>query len=97
MIRGQKTLLDSDLATLYGVPTGRLNEAVKRNSERFPGDFMFQLSADEAKDVEGLRSQFAILDAKPERGQHRKYAPYAFTEQVWLCCLPCLAAPARFK
>jgi len=80
LIRGQKVLLDGDLASLYGTPTGRLNEAVKRNIERFPGDFMFQLTPEEAKDVEALRSQIAILNEKPERGQHRKYAPYVFTE-----------------
>jgi hypothetical protein len=77
LIRGQKVLLDSDLATLYGVSSGRLNEAVKRNRERFPEDFMFQLTPDEGRELEALRSQFAIL----KRGQHRKYAPYAFTEQ----------------
>jgi hypothetical protein len=87
LIRGQKVLLDADLATLYGVPTGRLNEAVKRNRERFPDDFTFQLTLEEGKDVEGLRSQFAILEdsregnPKNERGLHRKYAPYVFTEQ----------------
>ena len=75
-IRGQRVMLDTDLAEMYGVPTFRLNEAVKRNRVRFPEDFMFQLSRDEA---ESLRSQFAIL--KSGRGQHRKYLPFAFTEQ----------------
>jgi hypothetical protein len=60
----------------FGVPTKRLNEQVMRNKKRFPSDFMFQLTAEE---VERLRSQFATL--KPGRGQHRKYLPYAFTEQ----------------
>ena len=55
-LRGQKVMLDYDLAVLYGVPTGRLNEQVKRNKERFPDDFMFQLTKDEAN----LISQFAI-------------------------------------
>jgi hypothetical protein len=64
------------LAKLYGVSTKRLNEQVRRNLARFPEDFMFQLTAEEA---ESLRSQNATL--KPGRGQHRKYAPYAFTEQ----------------
>ena len=68
-------MLDVDLAKLYGVTVGRLNEAVKRNSDRFPGDFMFQLSLQE---VRGLRSHFAILNRG--RGRHRKYQPYAFTE-----------------
>lgn len=77
LIRGQKVMLDRDLAKLYGVPTRRLNEQVKRNRKRFPADFMFQRNLAEAKAVPSLRSQNAIL----KRGQHMKYAPYAFTEQ----------------
>ena len=76
LIRGHRVMLDTDLAILYGVPTKRLNEQVRRNKKRFPSDFMFQLTAEE---VERLRSQIATL--KPGRGQHRKYSPYAFTEQ----------------
>lgn len=68
-------MLDEDLAVLYGVPTGRLIERVKRNIERFPSDFMFQLTKDEAT---ALRSQSAI--SKEGRGG-RRYAPYVFTEQ----------------
>ena len=75
MVRGQKVILDADLAALYDVPTGRFNEAVKRNLTNFPGDFMFALTSNE---WESLRSQFATL--KTGRGQHRKYLPYAFTE-----------------
>jgi hypothetical protein len=75
LVRGQKVMLDSDLAELYGVTTKRLNEQVKRNAVRFPTDFMFQLSADE---FESLRSHFATL--KQGRGQHRKYLPCVFTE-----------------
>lgn len=63
-VRGQKILLDGDLAALYGVTTKRFNEQVKRNLNRFPADFMFQLTADE---FTALRSQFATL--KSERGQ----------------------------
>ncbi|MFZ3138186.1 MAG: ORF6N domain-containing protein [Thermodesulfovibrionales bacterium] len=76
MIRGHKVMLDSDLAELYGVETKRLNEQVHRNLKRFPDDFMFQLTEEEA---ESLRSHFATL--KSGRGRHRKYLPYAFTEQ----------------
>lgn len=76
LIRGHRVMLDTDLAILYGVPTKRLNEQVRRNKKRFPSDFMFQLTPEE---VEHLRSQIATL--KPGRGQHRKYSPYAFTEQ----------------
>ncbi len=74
VIRGQKVMLDSDLAVLYEVPTKRLNEAVKRNLERFPGNFMFQLSTDEDA---LLRSQIAT--SNKDRGG-RRYRPYAFTE-----------------
>lgn len=76
LIRGHKVMLDSDLADLYGVEVKRLNEQVRRNLERFPEDFMFQLNNQE---VTPLRSQFATL--KVGRGEYRKYAPYAFTEQ----------------
>jgi hypothetical protein len=76
LIRGQKVLLDSDLAELYGVTTGNLNKAVKRNLARFPGDFMFQLSAPEAHD---LIFQFGISKAGGRGG--RRTLPYAFTEQ----------------
>jgi len=73
LIRDQKVLLDSDLATLYDIETKHLVQAVKRNIKRFPGDFMFQLSNDE---FEILRSQFVTSN----RGG-RRYLPYAFTEQ----------------
>ncbi len=75
LVRGQKVMLDSDLATLYSVSIKRLNEQVRRNIRRFPSDFMFQLTKQEA---EPLRSQNATL--KRGRGQHRKYLPYVFTE-----------------
>ena len=74
VIRGQQVMLDSDLAMLYGVETKRLNEQVKRNLNRFPEDFMFQLTQDE---VVSSRSQIATLNA--QRGQNIKYLPYAFT------------------
>ena len=73
MMRGRKVMLDSDLAGLYGVQTKVLLQAIKRNIERFPADFMFQLSAGE---FEILRSQFVT-----SRWGGRRYAPYAFTEQ----------------
>jgi hypothetical protein len=75
-IRGHRVMLDSALAELYGVPTKVFNQAVKRNAERFPEDFMFQLTREEA---DSLRSQIVTL--KTGRGQHRKYLPHAFTEQ----------------
>jgi hypothetical protein len=76
LIRGCKVMLDEDLAGLYGVSTKRLNEQVRRNKKRFPNDFMFQLTVEEAN---SLRSQFATL--KAGRGRHRKYLPLVFTEQ----------------
>ena len=75
-IRGQRVMLDADLARVYAVAPGALNRAVKRNRDRFPDDFMFQLTAEEAA---SLRCQTGIL--KAGRGQHRKYLPHAFTEQ----------------
>ena len=72
-IRGKQVMIDKDLALLYGVETKRLNEQVKRNIERFPEDFMFQLTMEEC-----LRSQFVTLNQA--QGQHLKYLPYAFTE-----------------
>jgi phage regulator Rha-like protein len=74
LIRGHKVMLDSDLAELYRVSTKRLNEQVKRNKSRFPADFLFQLSAEEAQ---ALRSRFATSISR--RGG-RRYRPFAFTE-----------------
>ncbi len=74
-LRGQRVILDVELAALYGVTTKRLNEQIRRNRDRFPADFVFQLTLEE---VNSLRSQFATL--KIGRGQHRKYLPYVFTE-----------------
>ena len=73
-IRGQKVMLDKDLAKLYGVETKVLNQAVKRNINRFPEDFMFQLTHEEC-----LRSHLVTLNTR--QGHHLKYMPYAFTEQ----------------
>ena len=97
LLRGEKVMLDRDLAELYGVETKVLNQAVKRNLERFPSDFMFQLSKEEAALIP--RSQIVTLDDETgeiasknvrnprsqivtlESGQNLKYRPYAFTEQ----------------
>jgi hypothetical protein len=74
-IRGQKVIIDSDLADFYGVSIIRLNEQVKRNRSRFPADFMFQINKSE---LESLRSQIAISKIEGRGG--RRYLPYAFTE-----------------
>lgn len=76
VLRGQRVLLDSHLSAPYGVTTKRLNEQVRRNAERFPEDFMFRLTTEEAA---GLRSQFATSKRSIGRGG-RRHLPYAFTE-----------------
>jgi hypothetical protein len=83
MLRGERVILDADLARIYGVTTGALNRAVKRNRERFPEDFVFQVTAEE---VSTLRSQSGISKKEPDAGVvkvgrgGRRYLPYAFTE-----------------
>jgi phage regulator Rha-like protein len=74
LIRGQRVMLDSDLAKLYGVEVKQLKRQVRRNIDRFPSDFMFQLLKEE---YESLRRHFGTL----KRGEHSKYLPYVFTEQ----------------
>ena len=76
-IRGKQVMLDSDVAMLYHYDTKNVNKAMKRNIERFPEDFCFQLTEEE---LESLRFQFGTLN-KNKRGQHRKYLPYVYTEQ----------------
>ena len=75
-LRGKEVMIDEDLAELYQVDTKVFNQAVKRNSQRFPNDFMFQLTEEE---YASLRSQIVTLETG--RGKHRKYLPYVFTEQ----------------
>lgn len=84
-------MLDMDLATIYGVPTKRLNEQVKRNPDRFPEDFAFRLTRAEAMAVHPLRSQFATLK---KRSQHMKYLPMAFTEHGALMLASVLNSPS---
>ncbi len=74
--RGQRVMVDHDLARLYGVTTKQLNQQLKRNLKRFPKDFAFRLTLVEAKKIAALRSQNVTL----KRGQHLKYAPHVFTE-----------------
>jgi hypothetical protein len=87
-VRGQRVVIDADLAALYGVPTKCFNEAVKRNLAKFPADFMFALTQDE---WDCLRSQIATLNVG--RGRHRKYLPYAFTEHGALMAATVLNSP----
>ncbi|HJX64053.1 MAG TPA: ORF6N domain-containing protein [Polyangia bacterium] len=88
VLRGRRVILDSDLATLYGVTVSVFNQAVKRNMERFPADFAFQLTREE---YESLRSQMVIL--KAGRGAHRKYLPYVFTEHGAVMAASVLNSP----
>jgi hypothetical protein len=89
-IRGQKVILDSDLARIYGVTTKALNQAVKRNLKRFPDDFLFRLSVDE---LENLRSQ--IVTSSLHGGQ--RYLPYAFTENGAVMAANVLNSPAAVR
>jgi len=92
VLRGHRVLLDTELATLYGVTTKRFNEQVRRNAKRFPADFMFQLTSDE---ISSLRSQIATL--KLGRGQHRKYLPYVFTEHGAIMAATILNSPRAIE
>ncbi len=87
LLRGLRVMLDADLAEMYGVPTKRFNEQIKRNLGRFPADFMFQLTEDE---YESLRSQFATSNTG--RGG-RRYLPYAFTEHGAIMAAAILNSP----
>ncbi len=77
LIRGQRVMLDRDLAAMYGVETKNLNKAVQRNLDRFPDDFMFELTLDEAEACAASRFQFGTL----KRGQNIKYLPHVFTQE----------------
>lgn len=92
VLRGYRVLLDVELAAIYGVTTKRLNEQVRRNRGRFPADFMFQLSAQEAA---ALRSQFAT--SKPSGRGGRRYLPNAFTEHGAIMAATVLATPRAIE
>jgi hypothetical protein len=96
LLRGQKVILDADLAELYGVSTGRFNEQVRRNRDRFPSDFMFRLTNQE---VERLRSQIAISIGEMRlvgRGG-RRYLPHAFTEHGAIMAATILNTPRAIE
>ena len=93
IVRGEKVMLDSNLAELYGVTTKRLNEQVKRNLKRFPDRFMFRLTWAEANDLLHSRSQIATL----KKGQNIKYAPYAFTEHGAVMLATVLNSPTAIQ
>jgi hypothetical protein len=87
-VREQRVILAPDLASLYGMPTKALNQAVKRNADRFPVDFMFRLTLAEAEDMQRSRSQIVTL----KRGQNIKYLPAAFTEHGAIMADPAFRA-----
>jgi ORF6N domain-containing protein len=93
VLRGHRVMLDRDLAELYGVVLKRLNEQVKRNQDRFPDDFMFQLTSEEGKAVTLSRSQIATL----KRGENIKYQPYAFTEHGAVMLANVLRSPVAVR
>lgn len=99
-IRGQKVMLDYDLASIYGVKTGSLNQAVKRNIDRFPDDFMFKLSKNEWEEIErniqntNMRSQ--IVTASPNR-RNKSNPPYAFTEHGAVMLASVLHSPSAVQ
>lgn len=88
-VRGQRVILSSDLAGIYGVETRALNQAVKRNADRFPPDFAFRLTSDEAMEAQRSRSQSVML----KRGQNIKYLPLAFTEHGAIMVATVLNSP----
>jgi len=92
-LRGRRVMLDRDLAELYGVETRVLNQAVSRNSDRFPDDFMFQLTLEEGEAVLRSRSQFVTL----KRGQNIKHRPYAFSEHGAVMLANVLRSPVAVR
>jgi hypothetical protein len=93
VLRGHRVMLDRDLADLYGVETRVLNQAMKRNADRFPEDFMFELDLEEGKAVMALRSQSVTL----KRGEHLKYAPHVFTEHGAMMLANVLSSPVAVR
>lgn len=94
-IRGEKIILDSDLAAIYEVTAKRLNEQFGRNRKRFPNDFCFQLTQEEWKTIKAIRSQNATLNKG--RGKHRKYLPHAFTEHGAIMAANVLNSPRAIQ
>lgn len=92
VLRGHRVMLDRDLAELFGVETRVVNQAAKRNEDRFPPDFMFRLTGEEVEAL-GLRSQFVIL----KRGRHLKYLPHAFTEHGTVMLANVLKSPVAIR
>ena len=98
VIRGQRVMLDSDLAVVYQVETRVLKQAVRRNRHRFPDDFLFELTADEIASLERSRSQTVTLNSsRSKRGSNIKYAPFAFTEHGAVMLASVLNSPTAVE
>ena len=93
LVRGERVILDADLARIYGVETRALNQAVRRNLEKFPPDFLIQLARDEAEHLHCSRSQFVIL----KRGYNIKFLPYVFTEHGAIMAANVLNSPQAVR
>ena len=93
IVRGQRVMLDTDLAQLYGVTTKQLNQQLKRNFKRFPADFAFRLALEEAREIARLRSQIVTL----KRGQHIKHPPHVFTEHGAIMLASVLNSPVAVE
>jgi hypothetical protein len=96
LIRGQRVMIDSDLAEFYQVETRVLKQAVRRNNHRFPEDFLFELTIDETRYVESLRSQIVTLD-ESKRGKYSKYNSFAFTEHGAVMLASVLNSPKAIE
>lgn len=96
VIRGQRVILDSDLAEVYQVETKALKQAVRRNRHRFPDDFLFELTLDETRHLESLRSQIVTLE-KSNRGRYSKYGAFAFTEHGAVMLASVLNSPTAVE
>jgi ORF6N domain len=96
LIRGQRVMFDSDLAEVYQVETRVLKQAVRRNKDRFPDDFLFELTLEETRHLESLRSQSVTLD-ETARGKHSKYGAFAFTEHGAVMLASVLNSPTAIE
>jgi len=97
LVHGQRVMLDRDLAEVYGLETRVLKQAVRRNRQRFPKDFMFELSLEETRKLESLRSQSVTLDAKSKRGKYSKHKAFAFTEHGAVMLASILNSPTAVE
>lgn len=96
VVRGQRIMVDSDLAEIYGVEIRALKQAVRRNRHRFPDDFLFELTLEETRQIESLRSQIVTLD-ESKQGKYSKYRAFAFTEHGAVMLASVLNSPTAVE